>query len=206
MKLVKTKDSSYTFYSSKYKEAYHSISGALEESLKKFVEPCKVKDGMKILDICFGLGYNAGMAIYKAKNLKIVSLEKEIPDISQIKVPAWFEKTYKKIRTCTKNLSYKDKDVEIKIIIGDACETIKKIKGKFDVVFLDPFSPKKNPELWTAEFFKEIKKRMKKNAVLATYSCAGIVRRNLKKAGFEIRDGPCVGRRAPSTLANIPDK
>ena len=37
MKLIKTKDNSYTFYSEKYNEAYHSTSGALEESFKKFV-------------------------------------------------------------------------------------------------------------------------------------------------------------------------
>ena len=54
MKLVKTNDNSYTFHSDKYDETYHSTSGALEESLKKFVEPCGIKDGMNILDIGFG--------------------------------------------------------------------------------------------------------------------------------------------------------
>ena len=42
---------------------------------------------------------------------------------------------------------------------------------------------------------------MKKESKLATYSCAGQVRRNLKEVGFKIKDGPCVGRRAPSTIA-----
>ena len=42
---------------------------------------------------------------------------------------------------------------------------------------------------------------MNKNAILSTYSCAGIVRRNLKEAGFKVADGPIVGRRAPGTLA-----
>ena len=42
---------------------------------------------------------------------------------------------------------------------------------------------------------------MKKNAVLATYSCAGIVRKNLEEAGFEVKDSPAVGRRSPSTIA-----
>jgi len=58
MKLVKTKDDSYTFYSDEYNEGYHSISGALDEALRKFIEPCKIKNGMKILDVGFGLGYN----------------------------------------------------------------------------------------------------------------------------------------------------
>jgi tRNA U34 5-methylaminomethyl-2-thiouridine-forming methyltransferase MnmC len=42
---------------------------------------------------------------------------------------------------------------------------------------------------------------MEKGAILATYSCAGQVKRNLKEAGFEIKDGPVVGRRAPGTIA-----
>ena len=42
---------------------------------------------------------------------------------------------------------------------------------------------------------------MIKESILATYSCARIVRDNLKEAGFEVFDGPSVGRRAPSTIA-----
>ena len=44
MKCIITKDGSVTFYSEEYKESYHSVSGAIEESLKKFVEPCKIKE------------------------------------------------------------------------------------------------------------------------------------------------------------------
>ena len=88
-------------------------------------------------------------------------------------------------------------------MLGDARDTMKKLNGNFDVVFLDPFSPKKNPELWTKEFFYDIRKLMNKKGVLATYSCAKIVRDNLKKVGFSVKDGPCVGRKSPSTLAYV---
>ena len=206
MKPVKTKDSSYTFHSEEYNETYHSISGALDEALRKFIQPCKIKDGMIILDIGFGLGYNAGMAVHNAKNLKIVSLEKDrkvLEAIQTIEVPDWFAGAFEKIKSAAKNLSYKDNDAEIQIVIGDARGTIKQLNEKFDAVFLDPFSPPKNPELWTAEFFKEIAKRMGRDAILATYSCASVARKNLKNAGFGVWDGPCVGRRAPGTLAKI---
>ena len=119
MKLIKTKDSSFTVYSDKYNECYHSVSGALEESLKKFLEPCMIRDSMKILDIGFGLGYNIGMAVHKFKNLKIISLEKDILNLDNIKVPEWFEETYYKIRKTAKDRYYKD-DSEIKIILGYA--------------------------------------------------------------------------------------
>ncbi len=90
-----------------------------------------------------------------------------------------------------------------KTAVVEKAKTIKNIDDKFDAVFLDPFSPPKNPEMWTEEFFREIKKRMKKGARLTTYSCARMVRDNLRNAGFRVYDGPKVGRRGPSTIAVV---
>ncbi|MBL7051543.1 MAG: tRNA (5-methylaminomethyl-2-thiouridine)(34)-methyltransferase MnmD [Nanoarchaeota archaeon] len=200
MQLVKTKDNSFTFFNEEFQENYHSISGALEEANKKFIEPLEIKDGMTILDICFGLGYNTLAAIEKYKNLKIIALENDpkiLEELQRIELKGKFEI----IKKLAKDHYYKDDNYEITLILGDAKKTIKEVKEKVDIVFLDPFSPKKNPELWTKEFFSDIYSLMKKESKLATYSCAGQVRRNLKEVGFEIKDGPCVGRRAPSTIA-----
>jgi len=203
MEEVKTKDNSITYFNEKYQERYHSVSGALEEAFEKFAKPCKLKDGMNVLDICFGLGYNSLAAISLAK-VKIIALENDLEileTIETIPIKKELQENYNKIKQAAKNHNYSDKDIEIKIILGNALETIKKLKEKFDVVFLDPFSPKKCPELWTESFFSDIRKVMKPNSVLATYSCARIVRDNLEKVGFKVKDGPCVGRKSPSTLA-----
>ncbi|MEM4245309.1 MAG: MnmC family methyltransferase [Candidatus Nanoarchaeia archaeon] len=202
MRKIITNDGSITYYNEKYDECYHSKTGAVEEAEKKFVEPAKIRNGMKILDICFGLGYNSMAAIKKAKKLRITALENDeevLKKIQKINVKG-YKKEYGIIKKAAKEKHYKDKNVEINIIMGDATKTIKRINEKFDTVFLDPFSPPKNPELWTEKFFKEIKKRMKKGARLTTYSCARKVRDNLKKAGFKVYDGPKIGRRGPSTV------
>ena len=223
-----TKDNSITFYNEKYSEHYHSVSGALEEAFEKFAKPCKLKNGMRALDVCFGLGYNSLAAISLA-NVQIVALENDTAILKQIKniempknynfnnnktknteannydknypTSEMLKHNYEKIKIAAEKLSYQDYKVKIKIILGDARETIKNLNEKFDAVFLDPFSPKKCPELWTKEFFHDMRKLMKHNSVLATYSCAGIVRKNLEKAGFNVKDGPSIGRRAPSTIA-----
>ena len=89
-----------------------------------------------------------------------------------------------------------------KIILGDATKTIKSLPSNyFNIIFLDPFSPGKNPELWSLGFFKEIERVMMNCGILTTYSCARTVRENLKNIGFSIKDGPCVHRRGPSTIA-----
>jgi len=201
MKLVKTKDNSYTFFNEEYQEIYHSQTGALEEAQKKYIEPLGVKDNQIILDICFGLGYNTFAAIENAKHLKIIALEKD-PKILEDLQRLYINKNYNKIiKKVAKDYYYKDENYEIQLILGPAEETIKTVKEMFDIVFLDPFSPRKNPELWSEEFFKEIYSRMKKGAKLATYSCARKIRENLKTAGFKVIDGPNVGRRGPSTNA-----
>jgi tRNA U34 5-methylaminomethyl-2-thiouridine-forming methyltransferase MnmC len=202
MKKIKTKDGSFTLFSERYKETYGSMSGALEEAFKKFVEPSNLKDGFRILDVCFGLGYNSLAAINKAKNLKIIALEndkKVLKEIQKIDVNG-YEKEYEIIKKVARDFCY-DGENEIKLILGDALEKIKKLDGEFDVVFLDPFSPKKCPKLWSLDFLRDIRSKMKKDGVLTTYSCARVVRNNLMKAGFIVRDGPVVGRRGPSTIA-----
>lgn len=205
MEKVITDDGSITFRNEKYDECYHSKSGAIEEAFEKFAKPCKIKDGIKILDVCFGMGYNTLAAISLA-DVEVVGLENDkkiLEEIENIEVDKKLKENYEKIKQAAKNLQYNCDKIKIKIILGDARETIKAINEKFDVVFLDPFSPQKCPELWTYEFFAEIAKRMKNGAVLTTYSYARLVRENLRKAGFRVEDGPIIGRRSPSTLAYI---
>lgn len=212
MKQVTTKDGSITFHSDEYDETYHSISGAVEEAFKKFVEPAidfiKGKDEVSILDVGFGLGYNSAVAIDKileenlSCEIEIVGIEKDEKILDKIKSLQPIIKTYYVIKDTVKNQCYYNcEGIRIRILVCDAVKGIKKVKEKFDIILHDPFSPKKNPELWTESFFKELRKLIKKDGVLTTYSCARIVRDNLKKAGFKVSDGPCVGRRAPSTIA-----
>src|SRR3989339_1195631 len=203
MREIVTKDGSLTFYNESYDEAYHSISGALEEAQKKYIEPCQIQDGMAILDIGFGLGYNVAMAVHSAKHLTIVSLEKDpsvFSLIQSIAVPLWFRPSYALVQKAAAKRSYNDRDYGIRVIEGNAEESIKAVDVRFDAVFLDPFSPKNNPELWAEAFLRDVFARMKPCARLATYSCAGMLRRNLRSAGFEVVDGPIVGRRAPGTV------
>lgn len=204
MEQVKTRDDSITLFNEQYQEHYHSHTiGAIEEAFVKFAEACKIKDGMKILDVCFGLGYNTLAAISMSKNLEIVGLENDMKILERtatIEVPEKFRKDFEIIRKAAKELEYNKDNLKIKILVGDARQRIKEAGDGFDAVFLDPFSPKKCPELWTKEFFDEIFKRMKKGGIVATYSCATIVRKNLADAGFDVRDGPIFGRKSPATI------
>ncbi len=216
MKQKITKDKSITFYNDKYKEFYHSTTGAKEEVLKKFVEPCKDlfnKDNINVLDICFGLGYNSAglidsiLKINPECKINIIGLENDINILNQIKKVNINFKGYKIIKQFVVDKFIKVGNVSLKVVLGDALktidalETIELFEEKFDIVFLDPFSPKKCPKLWTLDFFKKIYSKMNIRGILTTYSCARIVRNNLINAGFVVKDGPKVERRGPSTIA-----
>ena len=106
-----------------------------------------------------------------------------------------------KPETKVSNFTNYEKDgVKLIMLFGDAREQIKKVKEKADYVFFDPFSPAKVPEMWTEEFFKDIRNKMENGGKLSTYSCAGWVRNNMQNAGFEVMDGPIIGRKSPSTI------
>jgi tRNA U34 5-methylaminomethyl-2-thiouridine-forming methyltransferase MnmC len=212
MEKVITKDGSFTYYNKEFSEHYHSISGAKEEALKKFVLPSlkdyKIKNEIKILDICFGLGYNSAAAIDEIKKInnvkiKIIALENDKEILNKILENNIDFKNYDIIKKSIKN-NYNDENVSIKMILGDALEEIKKLNEEFDFIFHDPFSTKKMPNFWTEDFFKEEFRLLKKNGRLTTYSCARLIRDNLKKAKFKTYDVAPVGRRAPSTLAVKP--
>lgn len=215
MKEIQTGDGSLTFFNKEYEDTYHSKSGAIEEAVEKFVKPTKIKDLaekngiVKILDIGFGLGYNVAAAIDVIGNnkIEIVSFEKNSNIFELIKKNNADFKSYRIIKKiskefCGSDALFEDNNVKVELLFGDAVERIKEVDGKFNACFLDAFKPKTNPELWTSFFFKDIYIRMKSGAILATYSCAKSVRNNLIEAGFEVKDGPIVGRKSPSTIAN----
>ncbi|MFH1972524.1 MAG: MnmC family methyltransferase [archaeon] len=194
MQWIKTKDNSITFFSEEYGEYFHSLTGAMEEAMKKFVIASSLKEGEKLLDVCFGLGYNTFVAVKTVPGIKVVALERDrkvLEEIQKLDIEG-----FDFIKELVKKGEYKN----IKLIVGDALETIDQV-GEVDVIFHDPFSPKRNPELWTEEFFRKEYDKLSKGGRLVTYSCARSVRDNLKKVGFEVFDVEPVGRRGPSTLA-----
>ncbi len=206
MKFIKTDDGSYTGWNDQYEEHYHSTTGALEEALRKYFEPLQLQDGAQILDFCFGLGYNSAVAMKNCRDLNITALELDKNIVDAIKLldyPVEYENTFNYLKLLSSELSVIDNHGNrLDLIIGDATEEIKILKdASMDYVFFDPFSPGKQPEMWSEEVFRNIFRILKTGGKLATYSCAGRVRRNMKAVGFIVVDGPRVGRRSPSTIA-----
>jgi tRNA U34 5-methylaminomethyl-2-thiouridine-forming methyltransferase MnmC len=104
-----------------------------------------------------------------------------------------YPKEFEKIRHIINKLSddfiYEDEEIFIEIAIKDARDYLKNLKS-VDVVYQDAFSPKVNKELWTIEYFSDIKKILNKRGVITTYSVATPVRCALYKLGFKLYTHP----------------
>lgn len=55
-----------------------------------------------------------------------------------------------------------------------------------DAWYMDGFSPARNPELWSQTLCRTMALNSSSGATVATYSSAGIVKRNLQTAGFDV--------------------
>ncbi len=199
-KVILCEDGTNTLFSEEFNEPYHSTKdGALHESLEKHVKPAlsikKDKEVLVILDICFGLGYNTFATLYyiKKSNLKtkveIFAPEFDdalIESLEQFEYPSAFKELSPIIESISKNFFYEDAQFRVEILRGDARISVPKITKKIDIIYQDAFSPAHNPLLWTKEFFSDIAKISKSDALLTTYSTAASVRLGLYENGFLI--------------------
>ena len=85
--------------------------------------------------------------------------------------------------------------VDLRIVPGDARETVSRWAGRADAWFLDGFAPARNPEMWERDLLRAVRDRTVPGGTFATYAAAGRVRRALQAAGFEVARLPGYGRK-----------
>ena len=215
-----TADGSATFYSSEFDENFHSKYGAKTEAEIIYVKGCRLLDKIreqkqvKVIDVCYGLGYNTAATIdhvYQLNpecDLELIALELDETVPAQASEKGLLDHWSTDIRDLLAQL-VKEKQVEkssikLKLLIGDARQTIQQlITNNFsaDAIFLDPFSPPKCPQLWTVEFLSLLAKCLKPQGIMGTYSCSAAVRNALQLAGLTIGVNYSVGRRSSGTIA-----
>lgn len=211
---VSTEDGSLTFYSDQFKEHFHSKAGARSEAIQKYCEPAglveRLKKGpVRLLDICFGLGYNSLVSCEEALRvggeLTITALEMDRRVVQSAAAIPYASSLFN-YHDCLEELvetgSWTYQGCTLQMIWGDARQTITQLKTLYDLIWLDGFSTQRNSELWTVDFFKKLKQLLAKNGVLCTYCAAIPVRRGFMEAGFHVGESPAFGRERGGTVAS----
>ena len=202
-KIIRTDDGSNSLYVPELDEHYHSVYGAVQESIHVYINTgfnfCSINP-ISILEIGFGTGLNAFLTYLESKKInrivnyttiELYPVEDNI--VKQLNYPEF-------INNDEKDFFYHLHDAKwnCKTTINDFF-TINKINKDvvlyqpneyFDLIYFDAFAPEKQPELWDVEIFDKLYKHLNNNGILTTYSAKGIVKRALREVGFKVKRLP----------------
>ena len=203
----------------KFDDPYYSLDNGLEEVRHVFLNGNKLserlKDEFKIAELGFGTGLNflstlwqwrlkkqkgklsyTSFEAFPMKPEDMVKAQSEFAELSSIRHE--FSSLWSELLEKGELIG---SDYKLELILGDARRTIMNIDIKADCWFLDGFSPAKNPELWEKGLLNDVFRCTANKGTLSTYSAAGVVRRNLSSAGFEVKRISGFGRKRHMTLA-----
>ena len=203
-------------YAPAYGDVYHSADGGLAQARHVFLagtglpERWQGQDHFTVLETGFGLGLNFlatwhawRVAPGRPRRLHFVSVEKHplrVADLARLLAP------YPELAMLTgelvaawpllvpgcQRLHFEDGAVTLTLLFGEVGE-LNQLALRADALFLDGFSPARNPAMWDPEVMRILARKAAPGARLATWSVAGEVRRGLEAAGFSLEKRPGFG-------------
>ncbi len=201
-------------YSPRFGDRYRSELGGLEQARDVFLAGCglpaawKGQPQWRILETGFGLGLNflVTWQAWKAdpdrpRMLHFVSTEAFpasaddvlrsaqahpdlVPFAKELHAQLWG------LVPGFHRLDFEDGRVLLTLCIGDAKAMLKQQQFEADSVYLDGFSPQKNPDIWDIHTFKAVARCCRRGTRIATWTIARAVRDALAQSGFVVRKTP----------------
>ena len=202
--------------------SYHSGSGARSETQHVYLENSGVADRLRsgqptsVLEI--GLGTGMGMLLTldlaqandSALNYTAVEncwlaadLLSELQLERLVSQPALVERYLQwreEIGDPSLGREYRWHPTErqtISVAHQDALDWVQNDGGLYDAIFFDPFAPDTNPKVWQASFLTKLRRLLRNDGRLVTYSVGRAVRDAFHIAGFDVArvPGPPGGKR-----------
>lgn len=211
-------DADGTPVSDVYGDVYHSVAGGHAQARHVFLAgndlPARWRGRghFSILETGFGLGLNF-MATWLAWQgdpsrcdvLEFISFEKHPfavedlttahtgwPEFAQL--ASLLHRIWPRLEAGEHRLEFEGGRVILRLVFGDAAEVLPvfdaRVYAQIDAIYLDGFSPARNPELWSPALCTDLARLAAPGATLATWSVAGHVRRALGTAGFAVERRP----------------
>jgi len=197
-----------------YGDVYHSSAGGHDQARHVFLsgnglpERWRGRESFSILETGFGLGLNF-LATWlewrsdpeRSDSLQFISVEKHPFSASDLAAAyvAWPEFSALSAMLIDRwpPLVAGEHLIELdggkcllRLVFGDASEQLSTLDAAADAIYLDGFSPAKNPDLWSPELCRTLARLSSPGATLATWSVAGHVRQSLAAAGFVVEKRP----------------
>lgn len=200
-----TGDGSKTLYSENFQAHYHSMHGALNESMHVFIKhglryylQNHKPDRIRILEYGMGTGLNVILSLRE-------SIEKNI-DISYHTIEAHPIKLETAVALdYSKEIGYPDQFHLIhscpwnKMQLLSPSFELLKIHGQFeeyqsteqfDLIYFDAFAPNTQANLWEEEFLHKVVQQMSPKSILTSFCAQGAFKRSLKNCGLVVERLP----------------
>lgn len=218
VKPVLTEDGSTSLHSDRFNVPYHSIYGAVEESLHVFI--CaglqrlilnKYTD-ISILEIGMGTGLNAFLTLCEAQRHPAIRMSYHGLEgypltgniISKLDYASYLDRTtlqthFEKMHLIPEQESLSVDNFHFSkqhILFEDYQKT-----NTFDLIYFDAFAPTSQPDLWDEDMMVKMYAALKDEGVLVSYCAKGSFKRALKAAGFVLDPLPGPSRKREMTRA-----
>lgn len=206
LKIITTSDGSHSLLNEELNETYHSVHGAVQESLHVFIQNGLhyfrekfMPKNISILEIGFGTGLNVLLAMQAAKQLPI-PFQYTTLEAFPLEEKVWSELNYadnlnlKNEFHMLHQVSWQEKHgilptfqfqkqhIKLQDVILEP--------SSFDIIFFDAFAPSKQPELWEINVLHKVTGALRKNGVFVTYCAKGQLKRDLKNLGLKVESLP----------------
>ncbi len=207
-----------TPYAPVYDDVYHSRAGAIAQARHVFLGGNQLparwagRDSFVILETGFGLGLNflttwsawqTQSDAARCKRIHFVSVEKHPllqADLKRLLEPyraelapgtvAALVDQWPVLVAGTHRLEFDSGRVVLTLILDDAETSLPQLAARADAIYLDGFSPAKNPDIWSDKICQALARLSGEQTTLATWSVNGAVRRRLAECGFHITLAP----------------
>ncbi len=201
--IIKTADGSHTLFVPEMDEHFHSVHGALQESMHVFIQnglKACTKDEIYLFEVGFGTGLNALLTLANQSHKKIhyYSIEKyplQAEEYEQLNFSQFMAhdlaEAFAKLHQCEWNKTIEiSPGFEFCKIEGDLTSFDFNQLPNFDLVYFDAFAPNKQEDMWEESIFQSIAAHSNPGAIIVTYCAQGEVRRKLIRSGFEMQRIP----------------
>lgn len=207
-RIILTEDGSSSLYVPELNEHYHSVHGAIQESLHIFIRAglshyigqSAGKTSFNILEAGFGTGLNAYLTLLFSEEQKIPVyyhtiekyplIEEEYSLLNYAKeIAAPYPELFQELHRCPWE---KQQEISPFFRFYKQREDFRDLHlpEKFDIIYFDAFNPDVQPHLWRSNVLRHFYEALLPGGIFVTYCVKGIVKRALREVGFTLERLP----------------
>lgn len=203
LEIITTSDGSHTVRNIQLNETYHSVHGAVQESMHVFIKNGldffrmnNQGDTVSVLEVGFGTGLNAFVtlqyAVKRDVDVRYTTIE-AFPLSNDVleklnyggEERTYFDAIHRAPWGEAVSVAPRFELLKLKMSLHELAVT-----HRCDVIYFDAFAPSVQPDMWTITALNQVTSLMREGGVFVTYSARGQLKRDLRELGLAVETLP----------------